>query len=68
MNEESGRLDGIERIEEDGTVVFTDYAVEIMRETLKIDCPTFRPEDSYELALEMMKKYKELAEKYIKID
>ena len=67
MNEESGRLDGIERIEEDGTVVFTDYAVEIMREILKFDCPTFKPEDSYDLALEMMRKYKELAEKYIKI-
>ena len=30
MNEESGRLDGIERIENGGTVVFADYTNEIM--------------------------------------
>ena len=32
LNEESQRLDGVKRIEEDGTVVFTDYAVNIMKE------------------------------------
>jgi hypothetical protein len=33
LNQESGKLDSIEEIKEDGTVVFTDYAFEIMKET-----------------------------------
>jgi len=64
-NEEAGRLDGIERIKEDGTVIFADYTVEIMREVMGFDCPTFKAEESYDRALEMIRKYKELAQKYI---
>ena len=67
MNEESGRLDGIERIENGGTVVFADYTNEIMKETLGFDCPKFKPEESYERALEMIRRYRELASKYINV-
>jgi hypothetical protein len=65
MNEEAGRLDGIERIEDDGTVVFADYTAEIMKETLGFNCPSFKPEESYDRALEMIRRYRELSNKYI---
>jgi hypothetical protein len=65
MNEGAARLDGIEGVEDDGTVVFTDYAVEIMKETLGFDCPSFQPEESYDRALEMIQRYRELSKKYI---
>lgn len=65
MNEESGKLDSIEEIQDDGTVVFTDYAYEIMKETLGFNCRSFKPSESKELAFEQMARFKELAEKYI---
>ena len=67
MNEEAGRLDGVERIEDDGTVVFADYATEIMKETLEFDCPKFKPEESYERALEMIQRFRELMDKYVSL-
>ena len=63
MNEESGRLDGVERIEDDGTVVFAEYTRKIMKETLGFDCPSFTPEESFDRALEMMRLYRELAKR-----
>ena len=64
LNQESGKLDSIEEIKEDGTVVFTDYAFEIMKETLGFDCQSFHVWDSKELAFEQMACFKRLAEKY----
>ena len=66
LNEEAARLDGIESMEDDGTVVFTDYATKIMKETIRFDCPKLKPEESYDRALEMISKYREFAKKYIK--
>ena len=65
MNEESGRLDSIEKIENDGTVVFADYAYEIMKENLGFDCPSFKPEESEDLAFEQMARFRALSNKYI---
>ena len=65
MNEESGKLDSIEEIQDDGTVVFTDYAYEIMKETLGFDCRSFKPRESKDLAFEQIARFKELAAKYL---
>jgi hypothetical protein len=65
MNEVSQRYDGVERIEQDGTVVFTDYAVSIMKEMLGFDCPRFKPAESEERAREQITRYLELERKYL---
>ena len=65
MNEESGKLDSIEEIKDDGTVVFADYAYEIMKDTLGFDCRSFKPHDSENLAFEQIARFKELSNKYI---
>lgn len=64
MNEESGRLDSIEEIQDDGTVVFTDYAYDIMKRMLGFDCQSFHPSASKDLAFEQMACFKAMAEKY----
>ena len=65
MNEESGKLDSIEEIQDDGTVVFTDYAYEIMKEILGFDCRSFKPSESKDLAFKQMACFKNLADKHI---
>tara|TARA_B100000953_G_C17994534_1_gene413124 strand:- start:143 stop:1261 length:1119 start_codon:yes stop_codon:yes gene_type:complete len=65
INEEAGKLDSIEKIKNDGTVVFTDYAYEIMKDTLGFDCHSFKPEESENLAFEQMARFKELSNKHI---
>ena len=65
MNEQSGKLDSIEEIKADGTVIFTDYAYEIMKDALGFDCKSFHAWDSKELAFEQMACFRKLAEKYI---
>src|SRR5699024_8555120 len=59
INEDSAKLDGNERIEEDGTVIFADYAHEILKDMIGFDRKSFKPEESHEVALEMMDLYKE---------
>jgi len=63
INEESNKIDGIERIEEDGTVVYADYTHQILKEMLNFDHPTFKAEDSLDVAFELMAKYREFAAK-----
>ena len=65
MNEESGRLDGIKEIKNDGTVVFADYTYEIMKNTLGFDCKSFKPSESKECAFEQMKCFKKVADEYL---
>ena len=65
MNEESGKLDSIEDIKDEGTVIFTNRAYEIMKETLGFECRSFQAWEAKELAFEQMACYKRLAEKYI---
>ena len=65
MNEQSGKLDSIEEIKDDGTVIFTDYAYEIMKDTLGFDCRSFHAWEAKDLAFEQMACFKQLAEKYI---
>ena len=65
MNEESGQLDGIKEIKDDGTVVFADYSYEIMKEIMGFDCKSFIPSESKECAFEQMKCFKKMADKYL---
>ena len=65
INSEAQRYDGVERIEEDGTVVFADYTVQIMREMLGFDCPQFKPDESEARAREQISRYLELEKKYL---
>lgn len=61
MNEESHRFDGIERIEEDGAVRFTDRAVEIMRQALGYDCRLLPPGEVDDRARELISRFREHA-------
>lgn len=65
LMEEAQKLDGIERIEEDGTVIVPEYANKIMKEMLGFDHKSFKAEDCFNLALEQISKYKHFASKYI---
>ena len=64
INEDSGRLDSIEKIKNDGTVVFAGYAYEIMKDALGFDCRSFKPDESKNLAFEQMARFKELSNRY----
>lgn len=65
INEDAQRFDGVERIEEDGTVVFADYVMPIMKEMLGFDCHQFKPAEIDERAREMVSLYRKLEEKYL---
>jgi hypothetical protein len=52
--EEQQKAEGIERIENDGTVVFTDEMVTTMRGTFNYDHEKMRPEESEEMSKELV--------------
>ena len=62
MQEEGLKTDGIERVEDDGTVVFTEEAVNMMREILGLEWPKVKPDEAEEMALDLIKAYKKLEE------
>lgn len=65
VNEESGRVgDGIEKIKDDGTTVFTEKAVKIYREVLGYECEELKIQESEERAKELKMLFKRLLEKY----
>jgi hypothetical protein len=65
VNEESGRVgDGIEKIKDDGTVVFTEKAVKIYKEVLRYECEELKIEESEERAKELKTLFRKLGEKY----
>jgi len=64
INEEAQKFDGIQEIKNDGTVVFTEKAVGIMREMLNYDCEELRLKESEERAMELRALYKSFAERY----
>ena len=63
INEEAQKVDGIERIEDDGTVVHTEKAAIFMKETLGYDCSRVKIEDNEEKAKELGTLYREFAAK-----
>jgi len=64
INEEGGKIDGIEKIKDDGTVVFCDKNVEYMREVVGYECKELKPSESEERARELNTLLKKLYEKY----
>lgn len=67
INREAQRIgEGIESINPDGTCVWTDYAHEVLKNTIGFTKKSFHVRDSYEVALEMKAKYNEYLKKYVK--
>jgi hypothetical protein len=64
INEDSGKLDGIEKIKDDGTVVFLDQNVEYMRQIVGYNCKELKLEESEERAKELGRCLKRMYEKY----
>lgn len=66
INEEGLKCDGIERIKDDGTVVFTEKSADIMREMLEYDCRKLKLMECEERAKRLRLLYKRFAEKHRK--
>jgi hypothetical protein len=64
INEEGAKMDGIEKVKDDGTVVFVDENVEYMRQVVGYHCKELKPEESEERAKELNRGLKRLYEKY----
>ena len=64
INMEGGKIDGIEKIKDDGTVVFLDRNVEHMRQVLGYECKELKPSESEERAQELNNLLRKLYDKY----
>ncbi len=64
INERSHPFDGIEQIEENGTVVFTDTTAGILREELGYDCPQLAPGEAGERATELITRFRDYAARH----
>ena len=64
INERSHYYDGIERIEPDGTAVFCDSSMEILRQELGYDCKRLPPNEAEHRAKELIIRFREYAEKH----
>jgi hypothetical protein len=62
-NEAGQRGDGIERVEEDGTVVYTDKAVQIVRGILGYELASLEFDSCDEQAAELIARFQALLEK-----
>lgn len=57
INEKNAERDGIERIKDDGTLVITDRAARIMKDTFDFDCKELKIEDSLKDAKALLTKF-----------
>jgi hypothetical protein len=64
INADAQKKDGVERIETDGTIVFTDQAYGLMREIMGYDCKRLKIEETEERAKELLSRYREIRKKY----
>lgn len=64
INKDGGKLDGIEKIKDDGTVVYLDENVENMRQVIGYHCKELKLEESEERAKELGACLKKMYEKY----
>ena len=65
MNEACQRKDGIDKIDADGTVHFTELEMAIMKRMLGYECRSMRLEESGARARELRVKYLEFASRHI---
>jgi len=63
VNRQGAKLDGIEEMRDDGSIVFTEQAVKVMRETLGYECERLTVEESDERARELDRLYRRYSEK-----
>lgn len=63
INEAGQRADGVERIEDDGTVVYTDKAVQIIREVLDYDLAPLRFDECDERAADLIARFRALQDR-----
>ena len=61
INEAGQRGDGVERIKDDGTVVYTDEAVQIVKEVLGYDLAPLRFDECDDRASELIARFKALS-------
>ena len=64
INEEGQRYDGIDRIDQDGTVHYAEKSVAIMKEMVGYDCKVMKLDETEEQSRELDRKFKEFAGKY----
>ena len=64
INEEGQRFDGIDRIDEDGTVHFVDEHMAIVKDMIGYECKSMRLEDTEEQYKELDRKFKAFAAQY----
>jgi hypothetical protein len=64
LNEDGAKIDGIESVKSDGTVVFVEENVKLMREVVGYDCPEIKPAEHEERAKELDVKLKRIYEKH----
>ena len=64
INEEGARWDGIENVQDDGTVVYLDENVRNLRKILGYECKELKISELEERAKELNMKLKKLYEKY----
>lgn len=66
INWENSKLEGVEEIKDDGTVVFTEKNNQIMKELIGYDCRIMEINECEERANELGKLYNKFAGKYVK--
>jgi hypothetical protein len=64
LNEGGQRAEGVERIEADGTVVFTETAHAVLRDVVGVDCRGFRIDEAEQVARELGARLRELGERF----
>lgn len=64
INTRSHRFDGIDRIEEDGTVVFCAEKAKVMQNTLGYGCEQLKPEEAEPRAYELIDRFRQYAAKH----
>ena len=64
INERSHRFDGIETIEEDGSVVFTEHSAAVMRDALGYEGKRLRPAEAADRADELSRRFNEYARQH----
>jgi hypothetical protein len=64
INEEGQRYDGIDQIDQNGTVHYTEKSVAIMKKMLGYDCKVMKLDETDAQSKELDRRFKEFAEKY----
>jgi NAD(P)-dependent dehydrogenase (short-subunit alcohol dehydrogenase family) len=64
INERSHRFDGIEQIEDDGTAVFSPWAVDVLRRELGYTCERLAPLEAEQQAEELIARFAEYAQRH----